>query len=85
MSEWARLAEDEMSVKGYKRVSKQTVRGLIKDIEKLQSDNQRLREAVINAYECGHNDTVESNYCDARDRAEEIIAEALKQEGECQY
>ena len=40
-----------------------------------QTKIDRLCEAVINAYECGHNDTVESNYCDPKERAAEIIEE----------
>ena len=36
-----------------------------------------LEKAVIIAYECGHNDTVESNYCDPEERAKEIIEENL--------
>jgi hypothetical protein len=51
-------------------------------IEELEQEVQRLRDAVINAYECGHNDTVESNYCDPEERAQEIIDEAIAQNKE---
>ena len=44
---------------------------------KAEASNKVLRETVVTAYECGHNDTVESNYCDPQERANEIIEEAL--------
>jgi predicted RNase H-like nuclease (RuvC/YqgF family) len=60
--------------------------GLQKEIksleQKLKEAERRveaLKESVVNAYECGHNDTVESNYCDPEERAAEIIEEALEE------
>ena len=45
-----------------------------------EQDNEiaTMRECLVTAYECGRNDTVESNYCDAEDRVEEILSEALE-------
>ena len=47
--------------------------------EKLERAVEAVKEIAINSYECGHNDTVESSYCDAEDRTEEIIEEVWGQ------
>lgn len=52
-------------------------RFLLDHIDKMEKQLDAMREAVKTAYECGHDDTVESNYCDPEERCEEIIDEAL--------
>ena len=60
------------------------IRRLVSKIEQKDKENAELKarigeleKVVIIAYECGHNDTVESNYCDPEERAKEIIEENL--------
>ena len=52
-----------------------TIEQLQQQLAEREKEVQRLGQAVIIAYECGHNDTVESNYCDASERLDEIIIE----------
>jgi len=59
---------------GYVKCS--DIEPLLKELKQKDDEIKQLRECVKNAYECGHNDTVESNYCDPHDRADEIIEEA---------
>ena len=44
------------------------------------TDNEKklIIAAFINGYECGHNDTVESNYTDAEDRAKDWLEDAIE-------
>lgn len=72
------LIKDKEMRENYEEV----INDLEKQIEQLQKDKALLEKVVVNAYECGHNDTVESNYCDPEERAQEIIDEALNSTGE---
>jgi len=67
----AELAEETKWAKHYRA-----------EAERLTERVGVLEKCVITAYECGHNDTVESNCCDPIERCAEIIEEALEDSDE---
>jgi hypothetical protein len=46
MSDWIDQAKEEMEIRGFRRVSKMTVRGLISELEQSQQREAELIEAV---------------------------------------